>query len=466
MTPRLALSLLLAAAAAAAIAPSVVASGADAVPPRADSSVTVRVAPRAPGKQGMSVSARDAKGTEHALDMESRDGRLIVKGEPDPHRPWLGVLLSDSEEVARLGNRLPTKERRWTITAVAKDSPAERAGLQRGDVITRVNGREVLVDGPGMLSGREPGDVVTFDVERDGQAKEVELEIGGHPGTVEFDDADGLGAFDVAGNMLGSLQGLEALKSLKDLKRLPCPQGTKPEDCPGVLLGMPFIGGPRLGVSVEAMSEQLAKYFGAPSGHGLLVKDVLPGTPAAEGGLQAGDVILGVAGKEIHVPGDIRAALEGHDGGDTVSVEVLRRGVSMDIDVTLHDAPEHGMLGPGFDAERIAREASQAADEARRALGPQQRREIERAVEQSRAALDELRAQRRSQEGRLAQADRARSQAERERAEAERLRSRMERGAQGSGASGAFDADARRALERALQGEVLQVRPAQTLIDF
>lgn len=465
MSPRLAAPL---SAAGLLLATATLAGLAD-PDPRPDANVMIRVAP-SPGNQGMSVSARDAKGMEHALRMEAKDGRVIIHGEPDGNRPWLGVLLSDSEEVARVGSRLPTKERRWTITAVADDSPAKRAGLQRGDVITSVDGREILVDGPGMLKDRKPGDSVMFDIERDGSARRVRVKIGGHPGTVEFDDADGIGAMDVAGNMLGSLQGLEALKSLKELRRLPCPPGTKPEDCPGVILGLPFGVGPRLGVSVEPMSDQLSRFFGAQPGKGLLVKDVIAGTPAERGGIEAGDIILRVAGKDIGAPGDIRQALEGRDSGDTISVDLLRRGQPVTVSVTLDDTQKQGSLFNGFSpevAERLAQATLEATNsltdeqrvaieravaQVREAMGPQQRAEIEAAAQAAREALADVRTERR-------QAERELRAAERERRDAQRERER-------SGAAGAFDADARRELERSLQAQPTRVRPTEELIEF
>jgi membrane-associated protease RseP (regulator of RpoE activity) len=502
-----------------AIAATALASGADVLQPRPDTGVSVRVTPGAQGKGGKTVWARDAKGMEHALQMEARDGRVIVRGEPDPNRPWLGVLLSDAEEVERLGSGLPTKDGRWTVTSVAEASPAQRAGLQRGDVITGVEGRDILVGGPGMLDGRKPGDRVTYEIERDGVARRIQVQLGSHPGTVQFDDADGLGALDVAGNMLGGLQGLEALKSLKELKALPCPSGTKPEDCPGLVLGMPFIGGPRLGVSVEPMGDQLAKFFGAPAGHGLLVKDVLPGTPAERGGIEAGDIVLRVAGKEIHAAGDIRAALEGKGDGDSVDVDVLRRGVQKTIRVTLEDVEEHGALsfphGSLFDAQQASELAAKALEDARRGLDDARRgleakqsgldadtrRQVEKAVREAQSSLQRARESRREAEQSLPKADRSRTgsrlmsdadraederrlaqghaaRAESERAMAELARERsvadaerqeMQRAVEQlhrESAAGAFDARARAELERALAGENLQVRPSESLIEF
>jgi len=65
-----------------------------------------------------------------------------------------------------------------------------------------------------------------------------------------------------------------------------------------------------LGLVVDPLTPQLAKYFKCPSGHGLLVRTVLPNSPASKVGFQAGDVLTQVNGRDVSSHLDIRESLE------------------------------------------------------------------------------------------------------------------------------------------------------------
>ena len=66
---------------------------------------------------------------------------------------------------------------------------------------------------------------------------------------------------------------------------------------------------PRLGIDAEDLSGELGKYFGAPDGEGVLVREVRSGSPAEKAGLKAGDVIIRVAGERVRTSSDLRANL-------------------------------------------------------------------------------------------------------------------------------------------------------------
>ncbi|MCF6270516.1 MAG: M20/M25/M40 family metallo-hydrolase [Melioribacteraceae bacterium] len=65
------------------------------------------------------------------------------------------------------------------IAGVSEDSPAAKAGILKGDVITAFNGKDVknLKDYSNYLKEHQPGDTVTFTIERDGTKKDVELTL-------------------------------------------------------------------------------------------------------------------------------------------------------------------------------------------------------------------------------------------------------------------------------------------------
>lgn len=66
------------------------------------------------------------------------------------------------------------------IAGVSDDSPAAKAGLLKGDVVTAFNGKPVknLKDYSNFLKEHQPGDTVTFTIERDGEKKDVKITLG------------------------------------------------------------------------------------------------------------------------------------------------------------------------------------------------------------------------------------------------------------------------------------------------
>lgn len=95
-----------------------------------------------------------------------------------------------------------------------------------------------------------------------------------------------------------------------------------------------------LGVAIAGINAQIASELpGAKAGQGLLVLEVVPGSPAARAGLQPEDVILSVDGKALSEPRDLIGYLNQKRPGDKVRLRVLRRGQTRDVDLTLATMP-------------------------------------------------------------------------------------------------------------------------------
>jgi putative serine protease PepD len=76
------------------------------------------------------------------------------------------------------------------------------------------------------------------------------------------------------------------------------------------------------------------------TGQGAQIADVVPGAPAQQAGLQAGDTILRVSGRQIREPEDISAGIENRSPGDKVEIELRRAGAQQTVQVTLGTRPE------------------------------------------------------------------------------------------------------------------------------
>jgi len=95
-----------------------------------------------------------------------------------------------------------------------------------------------------------------------------------------------------------------------------------------------------LGVSVQPLTAELSKSFGAPDESGVLVADVVDGSPAQKGGLQSGDIILEFNGKRVSAPSDLQRAVGLTVPGGTARVTLLRDRAERIVEIKLGEAPD------------------------------------------------------------------------------------------------------------------------------
>jgi serine protease Do len=162
-----------------------------------------------------------------------------------------------------------------TLTAGA---PAERAGLQVGDVVVAVNGRAVAdsTEVTRVVGSVNPGDAVRMDVIRDGRRQTVSIRAGTRPSEAELLAQD------------GSDQG-------------PATPGTPPA----------AQGEPIEGLSVAPITPQLRSRFELPDTvSGVFITGVAPRTAGSRAQLQQGLVISRADNRPVTSPADLRAAVE------------------------------------------------------------------------------------------------------------------------------------------------------------
>ena len=248
---------------------------------------------------------------------------------------FLGVGTEDitKENMARYGMR---EVRGVGVTQVIKDSPAEKAGLKKDDVIVRFDGESVTsVRKLNRLVNEASADqTVRLTISRGGSEQELTA-------TLSRRDLSGLLRAGIRDDVLRGdvLRGIE-----KEFPRI------NEKDFPQVFSGdgnfvFSFGANRRIGVSTQALTKQLADYFGVKDG-GLLITSVNDNSPAAKAGLKAGDVITAVDGEKVSSAGDISRAINKKQDGD-VSLTIVRDRNTRTVTLTPEKNPQSNVIRPG-----------------------------------------------------------------------------------------------------------------------
>jgi serine protease Do len=96
----------------------------------------------------------------------------------------------------------------------------------------------------------------------------------------------------------------------------------------------------RIGVTIQDVNAQLAESFGLDRPHGALVSSVEKDGPAAQAGIVAGDVILGVAGHAIERYGELSGTIAGMKPGAEANLNVWRNGKPQTVMVKVAELKE------------------------------------------------------------------------------------------------------------------------------
>lgn len=184
-------------------------------------------------------------------------------------RGWLGVSMQTL--TPELANALGLQEPKGALIAgVQANSPAAQAQLKAGDVVVSAGGRPV--DAPrdlaAIVGNSKPGESLTLTVVRDGRRQDQQVQLGQSP------------------------QSRQAARS--------------------------DTGRPSIGIA-------LAPRQGGP---GAVIASVEPGSAAEERGLEPGDVILSVSGREVNSPREVADAVNAAQqaGRPAVALQVERQG--------------------------------------------------------------------------------------------------------------------------------------------
>lgn len=206
-------------------------------------------------------------------------------------RGWLGVTIQDVDR--NLAESFGLKRPRGALVVqVASGSPAEKAGLQDGDVIITFDGKDIptSADLPHVVGLVNPGSKVPVEIVRERKRKTLRVEVGG----LEADDS-------------------YALRG-----------GSGDEGRGG-----------RLGLVVETASPESLERLGINGG--VVVREVIASSVAAEAGIVPGDIITLVASSPVKSVESYEKAVSRLKSGDSVPLRLIRRGSPMFIGIKLED---------------------------------------------------------------------------------------------------------------------------------
>jgi len=95
-----------------------------------------------------------------------------------------------------------------------------------------------------------------------------------------------------------------------------------------------------LGVVIQEVNKDLAESFGLKKAKGALVAQLVPGSPAEEGGLESGDIITRFNGKEINLSSDLPHMVGRIKPGETATLDVVRNGKAKRIKLKIGALPD------------------------------------------------------------------------------------------------------------------------------
>jgi membrane-associated protease RseP (regulator of RpoE activity) len=230
---------------------------------------------------------------------------------------YLGVVPENisKENMSQYGLSAP---RGVGISRVAENSPAERAGLKKGDVIVEFDNEPVASTRKLMRLVGEAGpeQTVRLTISRNGSEQHVNVTLG-------------------KSTMPRAFRSVTP-PDLNGYFRMNPPNAP---DAPRAWSGSPetfafaFGNNRRVGITTSLLTKQLADYFGVSGGHGILISSVSDNSPASKAGLRAGDVITEVNGEKIDDAGDFTRALNQKEDGE-VTLTIIRDKSQRTIKVT------------------------------------------------------------------------------------------------------------------------------------
>jgi serine protease Do len=246
-------------------------------------------------------------------DMLVRDGKIT--------RSMIGLIPKNLEDYQKTQMHLTGGA---LVDTINSGSPADIAGIKKGDVITRIGSTPVTseLDLRNAMLVYKPGASVPVTIVRDGKTQTLNVKLIAYtlpktpqqpqmqsvPGLPK--DFQGFPGFprdffqDQPGHGFGDDQGQDAQPTPHD-----------------------HTGHARLGIGVSNVTDELRQQYNIPANvKGALVGEVTPGSVGASLGLHQGDVITSFDGKAVDGAEDLTSALQHTNWGDTKNIKFMHFG--------------------------------------------------------------------------------------------------------------------------------------------
>jgi len=279
-------------------------------------------------------------------------------------RAWMGVFLQEYND--SLKDAMGRDQDGVLLSRVVPDGPADNAGLKAGDLIVRVDGRQVnsvdeLTD---LVSDARVGETFNVDYMRGQRWQSTTVTLGERPdgdaprakSNDSDDDDDTPTPYPpvapraprppVAPRVIVPDQ--KWMNDMREQLRSP------------MMMGLQDQNRPRLGVTVEDVKGDMADAFGVDGG--VLVTGVMDNMPAQRVGIRTGDVIIRVDGDDVGSTAELQRALRNSDDG-RVTVELVRRGEHRTLSVTLQQPRMRRVRSESFNFSPRSRDSFNRDDE-------------------------------------------------------------------------------------------------------
>ena len=238
------------------------------------------------------IASRTGQNSGIGFAISSNLARVVMEDILDDgkvSRGWLGVRIDRvSKDIAEMYGMKNTDG--VLIRSLEKDSPAERDGIEPGDIVIAVNGQPVKTptELSSIIGSKKPNEKVKITVIREGKEKTIEVTLGEFPT-----------------ELLGNNTSKE----------------NKIED---------------LGLSVTNLDKSLRNELRlSDSDYGVVIREVMRGSVAENAGLQRGDLIMRVNRARINNVDDFEKQIAEIEPGGVVLLQIKRNGRRMIVDFTM-----------------------------------------------------------------------------------------------------------------------------------